>query len=112
MREHRIERAEVFVVGPDVERYTWADGMTGQYMVNVVLRLTADTGLEGIAGAAMITSNGFDRSVGESLRFLLPDLMGQSSARNMPVERIHSTAKGEARHRARTMALTTRPTTK
>lgn len=80
MREHRIERAEVFVVGPDVERYTWADGMTDQYMVNVILRLTAGTGLEGIAGAAMITSNGFDRSVGESLRQLLPDLMGQSCA--------------------------------
>ena len=28
MKEHRIERAEVFVVGPDVERYTWAEGMT------------------------------------------------------------------------------------
>ena len=36
----RIDRAEVFVVGPEVERYTWAEGMSGQYMTNIVLRLT------------------------------------------------------------------------
>ena len=68
MKDHRIDRAEVFVVGPDVERYTWAEGMTDQYMVNIILRLTATSGLQGIAGAAMITSHGFDRSVGETLR--------------------------------------------
>ena len=28
MKDNRIDRAEVFVVGPDVERYTWAEGMT------------------------------------------------------------------------------------
>jgi hypothetical protein len=56
MKDNRIERAEVFVVAPDVERYTWAEGMTGQCMVNVILRLTAASGLQGIAGAAMITS--------------------------------------------------------
>ena len=80
MRNERIDRAEVFVVGPDVERHTWAEGMSGQYMANIVLRLTTHSGLEGIAGAAMITSNGFDRSVGETLRYLLPDLIGETPA--------------------------------
>jgi L-alanine-DL-glutamate epimerase-like enolase superfamily enzyme len=80
MISSRIERAEVLVVGPDVERYTWAEGMSEQYMVNNVLRLITGDGLEGVSGAAMITSNGFDRSVGETLRNLLPDLMGQSPA--------------------------------
>lgn len=80
MKEHRIDRAEVFVVGPDVERYTWAEGMTDQYMVNVILRLTASSGLQGLAGAAMITSNSFERSVGETLRHLLPGIIGQSPA--------------------------------
>ncbi len=28
MKEERIDRAEVFVVGPETERYTWAEGMT------------------------------------------------------------------------------------
>src|SRR5918994_7323075 len=80
MKEHRIDRAEVFVVGPDVERYTWAEGMADQYMVNVILRLTASSGLEGTAGAAMITSHGFDRSVGETLRYVLPEVIGKSPA--------------------------------
>ena len=80
MKSERIDRAEVFVVGPDVERYTWAEGMTGQYMVNIIVRLTTASGLEGIAGAAMITANGFDRSVGETLRYLLPDLIGETPA--------------------------------
>src|SRR5262249_58146553 len=80
MREERIDRAEVFVVGPEVERYTWAEGMTDQYMVNIILRLTTKSGLEGVAGAAMITSHGFDRSVGETLRVVLPDIIGQTPA--------------------------------
>jgi L-alanine-DL-glutamate epimerase-like enolase superfamily enzyme len=80
MINERIERAEVFVVGPDTERYTWAEGMSDQYMVNIILRLTTGSGLQGIAGAAMITGHGFDRSVGETLRYLLPDLMGQTPA--------------------------------
>ena len=50
-----IERAEVFVVGPETERYAWAAGMAEQYMANTILRLTTRGGLEGVAGAAMIT---------------------------------------------------------
>ena len=80
MLDEIIERAEVFVVGPDVERYSWAEGMSGQYMVNIVLRLTAKSGLQGISGAAMINAHSFDRSVGETLRYLLPDMIGQSPA--------------------------------
>ena len=50
MKDLRIDRAEVFVVGPETERYTWAEGMTEQYMANIILRLTTAGGLEGIAG--------------------------------------------------------------
>jgi len=42
------------VVGPDTEKHAWAEGMAGQHMANIVLRLTTHGGLEGIAGAAMI----------------------------------------------------------
>jgi L-alanine-DL-glutamate epimerase-like enolase superfamily enzyme len=80
MQHHIVDRAEVFLVGPDVERYTWAEGMSDQYMVNIILRLTAKSGLQGIAGAAMITPHGFDRSVGEALRAVLPDIIGTSPA--------------------------------
>ena len=82
MKDLKIDRAEVFVVGPDVDRYIWAEGMSEQYMTNIILRLTSAGGLEGIAGAAMMTSHSFDRSVGETLRFLLPDVLGAS-----PMER-------------------------
>lgn len=80
MINEKIDRAEVFVVGPETEKYTWAEGMTEQYMVNVILRLTTKGGLEGVAGAAMITANDFDKSVGETLRYLLPDVMGETPA--------------------------------
>ena len=83
MKDLRIDRAEVFVVGPETERYTWAEGMTGQYMANIILKLTTAGGLEGIAGAAMITPHSFDRSVGETLRWLLPDVMGASAGEDV-----------------------------
>lgn len=80
MKNESIDRAEVFVVGPDTEKHAWAEGMAGQHMANIVLRLTTHGGLEGIAGAAMITSHGFDLSVGETLRYLLPEIMNQTAA--------------------------------
>ncbi len=82
MRDLVIERAEVFVVGPETERYAWAEGMSEQFMTNTVLRLVTRGGLEGIAGAAMCSSHCFDRSVAETLRYLLPEVMGGS-----PLER-------------------------
>ena len=70
----------MFVVGPETERYAWAEGMAEQYMANTILRLTTSGGLEGVAGAAMCSSHGFDRSVGETLRYLLPEVMGALAA--------------------------------
>lgn len=79
MRDLEVERAEVFVVGPQAaERYAWAAGMAEQFMANTVLRLRTRGGREGVAGAAMCTAHGFDRSVGETLRHLLPDVIGAS----------------------------------
>src|SRR3954462_10398860 len=79
MSDLAIDRAEVFVVGPDVTRYPWAEGMAAQYMSNIVLRLTTRGGHEGIAGAAMITPHLFDVAVGENLRTMLPKLMGRTA---------------------------------
>ena len=82
MDELAIDRAEVWVAGPETERYAWAQEMGEQFMAQTILRLTAKGGLQGIAGAAMCTSHAFDRSVGETLRYLLPEVMGRS-----PLER-------------------------
>ena len=79
MRELIIDRAEVHVVGPETARYAWAAGMPEQFMSNTILRLFTRDGLEGVAGAAMSTSHTFDLSVGDTLRYLLPEVMGRSA---------------------------------
>jgi L-alanine-DL-glutamate epimerase-like enolase superfamily enzyme len=79
MRDLIIDRAEVYVVGPETPRYAWAAEMTEQFMSNTILRLYTRDGLEGIAGAAMSTSHSFDLSVGDTLRYLLPEVIGRSA---------------------------------
>jgi L-alanine-DL-glutamate epimerase-like enolase superfamily enzyme len=82
MGDLAIDRAEVWVVGPETERYAWALEMPDQFMCNTILRLTTRGGLEGVAGAVMCSSHAFDRSIAETLRYLLPEVMGRS-----PLER-------------------------
>jgi L-alanine-DL-glutamate epimerase-like enolase superfamily enzyme len=77
-----IERVEVAVIGPDTDRYTWASDMGEQFMTNTLVRLTTRGGLEGIAAAPSYTEYGYDLSVAETLRPLLPKLVGAS-----PLER-------------------------
>ena len=79
MRDLAIDRAEVWVVGPETERYAWALEMPDQFMCNTILKLTTAGGLEGIAGAAMCSSHAFDRSIAETLRYLLPEIMGRTA---------------------------------
>ena len=82
MSDLAIDRAEVWVVGPETERYAWALEMPDQYMANTILKLTTKGGLAGVAGAVMCSSHAFDRSVAETLRYLLPEVIGRS-----PLER-------------------------
>jgi L-alanine-DL-glutamate epimerase-like enolase superfamily enzyme len=82
MKDLIIESAEVFVVGPETERYAWALDMPEQFMTNTILRLRTKGGLEGIAGGPSYTDYDFDRAVAENLRPLLPKLIGAS-----PVDR-------------------------
>ena len=70
---------QVWVVGPETERYAWALEMPAQFMCNTILKLTTAGGLEGVAGAAMCSSHAFDRSIAETLRYLLPEVMGRSA---------------------------------
>jgi L-alanine-DL-glutamate epimerase-like enolase superfamily enzyme len=79
MRELTIDRAEVWVVGPETERFAWALEMPEQFMCNTILKLTTAGGLEGVAGAAMCSSHAFDRSIAETLRYLLPEVMGRTA---------------------------------
>ncbi len=82
MNDLEIERVEITVVGPDTTRYTWASDMGEQFMTHTLVRLTTRGGLEGIAGAPSYTEYAYDLSVAETLRPLLPKLVGAS-----PLER-------------------------
>ena len=79
MGDLTIDRAEVWVVGPETERYAWALEMPDQFMCNTILKLTTAGGLEGVAGAAMCSSHAFDRSIAETLRYLLPEVISRTA---------------------------------
>jgi L-alanine-DL-glutamate epimerase-like enolase superfamily enzyme len=76
MKDLRVERAEVFVVAPPVERHTWASDQTEMFMTGTYLRLTTKGGLVGFSCVKNFTPYDFDRSVAETLRPLLPQVLG------------------------------------
>lgn len=82
MKDLEIERVEVYAVGPETERYTWATNHTAQYVTNTIARVTTKGGLEGVGGAMSVTEFGFSAAVAETMRSMLPLLIGAS-----PLER-------------------------
>ena len=78
----RIDRVEVRVVGPQVERFTWSHDLPEQYMTNTVVRIFTDEGVEGVGGVSNYTSYRHDRYTAETLRHLVPALIGRN-----PMER-------------------------
>jgi L-alanine-DL-glutamate epimerase-like enolase superfamily enzyme len=76
MTELEIDRIRVYAVGPETPRYSWAEGMNEQFMTNNIVRLTTRGGLEGIGAAASYSEGGFDRAVAETMRHLVPHLLG------------------------------------
>lgn len=76
MKDLEIERVQVYAVGPETERYTWATNHTQQYVTNTIARITTKGGLEGVAGAMSVTEFGFSAAVAETMRRMLPLLIG------------------------------------
>lgn len=81
MKDLEIERIAVYVVGPDTERHAWASDMHSQFMTNTLLRATTRGGLEAVAGVSSYTEFDFDRAVAETLRPLLPHVVGATPDR-------------------------------
>ncbi|MBY4677437.1 mandelate racemase/muconate lactonizing enzyme family protein [Marinobacterium arenosum] len=71
-----IDRAELFVVGPDVARCRLAADMGEVYETLTLLRLHTACGLEGFAGVTTYSEHCFDESLGAALKPLLPILPG------------------------------------
>lgn len=73
----KIERIEVLVVGPEERRDTWSHDLPAQYQSNTLIRVFTDNGLEGQAAVWNAASYDYDRYTAESLRHLLPILIGR-----------------------------------
>lgn len=82
MKDLEIDRIEVYAVGPETARYRWVWNMAEQFMTNTIVRVFTKGGLEGVAGAISFSEYGFSSAVAETLRRMVPDLIGAS-----PLER-------------------------
>lgn len=74
-----IDRIEVYAIGPEIKRYKWVWDMAEQFMTHTVLRVYTKGGLEGVAGAISFSEYGFSSAVAETLRRMVPDLLGASA---------------------------------
>lgn len=52
----RIERVEVRVVAPKVQRFTWSHDLPEQHMTNTIVRVTTADGIEGVGGVSSPTA--------------------------------------------------------
>jgi L-alanine-DL-glutamate epimerase-like enolase superfamily enzyme len=73
----QIERVEVLAVAPEVQRFTWSHDLPEQFMTNTIVRIYTDNGVEGVGGVSNYTSFAFDRYTTETLRHMLPILIGR-----------------------------------
>ncbi|MGD9858358.1 MAG: mandelate racemase/muconate lactonizing enzyme family protein [Planctomycetaceae bacterium] len=73
----KIDRVEVFAVAPQVQRFSWSHDLPEQYMTNTLVRISTDDGLEGVGGVSNYTSYDFDRYTAETMRHMIPSLVGR-----------------------------------
>src|SRR5207253_3627461 len=73
-----IDRIEVRAVGPDVKRFKWGE-LPEQYATLVIVRIFDKDGLEGIGATPAYSSGRFDVSILETLRPLVPRLLGEEA---------------------------------
>lgn len=81
MKDLEIDRIDVFTVGPETARLSWALGMPEQYMTNTILRLRTRGGAEGVAGAVSYSDFGYESAVAQTLRTMAPALLGKTPLR-------------------------------
>lgn len=75
----KIDKVEVFVVvGPDA-RYKTSSHYNDLTITNTIVRIQTSDGYEGYGGAISWTEAGVDKSLAESIRHLIPFLIGKSA---------------------------------
>ena len=72
-----IEHVEVRCVGPKLEQYSWSHDLPVQFMTCILVRIHTDDGADGVGAIWNATSYDFDRYTAESMRHLIPILIGK-----------------------------------
>ena len=73
----KITKIEVHVVGPEDERYTWSEDIEEVYQSNTLIKIYTDEDIIGEAAVWNATYFEYDKYTAESLRHLLPILIGK-----------------------------------
>ena len=73
----KIEKIEVFVVGPEEKHYTWSEDIPEIYQSNTILRMHTDKGIIGESAVWNATYFEYDKYTAESLKHFLPILIGR-----------------------------------
>ena len=73
----KIEKIEVFVVGPEEKHYTWSEDIPEIYQSNTIMRMYTDTGIIGESAVWNATYFEYDKYTAESLKHILPILIGR-----------------------------------
>ena len=76
-----IDRVEVLAVAPEVQRFTWSHDLPVQHMTNTLVRISTDDGVEGVGGVSNYTSYDSDRYTAETMRHMIPALIGKDPLR-------------------------------
>ena len=73
----KIEKIEVFVIGPEDTHYTWSEDIPEIYQSNTIIRVYTDSNIIGEAAVWNATYFDYDIYTAESLKHLLPILIGR-----------------------------------
>ena len=73
----KIEKIDVFVIGPEDIHYTWSHDIPPIFQSNTIIRIYTDNNVIGEAGVWNAANFDYDKYTAESLKHLLPILIGQ-----------------------------------
>ena len=74
----KIEKIEVYVVGPEDIHYTWSEDIPEVYQTNTLIKIFTDENIVGEAAVWNATYFVYDKYTAESLTHLLPILIGKN----------------------------------
>ncbi len=74
----KIEKIELFVIGPEDKHYTWSEDIPEVFQSNTILRIHTDTDIIGESAVWNATYFEYDKYTAESLKHFLPILIGKN----------------------------------